>query len=60
MMFESMMNQEMGWFDLKDNGVGALCTRLSSEAATIQGVRNVLSFDFIMYLVSALRPQGNV
>lgn len=38
MMFEAMMRQEIGWFDLKENSVGALCTRLSSEAATLQGV----------------------
>lgn len=38
LMFESMMQQEIGWFDLKDNNVGALCTRLSSQASSIQGV----------------------
>lgn len=42
MMFESMMGQEIGWFDRKENSVGALCARLSSEAASLQGVRNFL------------------
>lgn len=42
MMFETMMQQEIAWFDLKENSVGALCTRLSREAATIQGVHNIL------------------
>lgn len=38
-LFETMMEQEMAWFDKKDNGVGALCTRLSNQAASVQGVR---------------------
>lgn len=37
-MFCAMLKQEMGWFDLKENGVGALCAKLSGEAASIQGV----------------------
>lgn len=43
MMFEAMMRQEIGWFDLKENSVGALCTKLSSEAANIQGVSGVFT-----------------
>lgn len=39
-MFISMLRQEIGWFDRKENGVGALCARLSGEAAQVQGVRN--------------------
>ena len=38
-MFEAMMKQEIGWFDEKENGVGALCAKLSGEAASVQGVR---------------------
>lgn len=38
-MFISMLRQEIGWFDRKENGVGALCARLSGEAAQVQGVR---------------------
>lgn len=37
-MFSSMLNQELGWFDMQDNGVGALCTRLSVDAAHVQDV----------------------
>lgn len=37
-MFKSMLRQEMGWYDRKDNGVGALCAKLSGEAAHVQGV----------------------
>lgn len=37
-MFSAMLKQEIGWFDLKENGVGALCAKLSGEAASVQGV----------------------
>lgn len=37
-MFESTMNQEMGWFDETRNGVGVLCARLSGDCASVQGV----------------------
>lgn len=31
------MNQEMGWFDRKENSIGALSARLSGDAASVQG-----------------------
>lgn len=37
LLFKSMIKQEMGWFDQKRNSVGALCTKLSLDAASIQG-----------------------
>uniref|UniRef100_A0A2A4JRP4 ABC-type xenobiotic transporter n=1 Tax=Heliothis virescens TaxID=7102 RepID=A0A2A4JRP4_HELVI len=36
--FESMLKQEIGWFDDTRNGVGALSARLASDAAAVQGV----------------------
>lgn len=39
LMFVSMLNQEIGWFDRKENAVGSLCAKLSNEAASVQGVR---------------------
>ncbi|XP_044766755.1 ATP-dependent translocase ABCB1-like [Coccinella septempunctata] len=36
-MFAAMLKQEMGWFDRKENGVGALCSKLSNDASSIQG-----------------------
>nr|ADC97877.1 ATP-binding cassette transporter [Chrysomela tremula] len=36
-MFSAMLNQEIGFFDKKTNGVGALCAKLSSDAASVQG-----------------------
>jgi hypothetical protein len=38
MAFEAMLRQEMGWFDHPGNNTGALCSRLSADAAAIQGV----------------------
>lgn len=35
--FAAMLKQEMGWFDEDGNSVGALCARLSSDAAAVQG-----------------------
>ncbi|XP_023168869.2 multidrug resistance protein homolog 65 [Drosophila hydei] len=35
--FSSIMKQEMGWFDEKENSVGALSARLSGDAASVQG-----------------------
>ena len=36
--FASMLKQEMAWFDNPKNNTGALCSRLSADAAAIQGV----------------------
>ncbi|CAG9824400.1 unnamed protein product [Phaedon cochleariae] len=36
-MFSAMLNQEIGFFDKKTNGVGALCAKLSNDAASVQG-----------------------
>ncbi|XP_066256417.1 ATP-dependent translocase ABCB1-like [Euwallacea similis] len=36
-MFEALLNQEIAYFDRKDNGVGSLCAKLSNEAASVQG-----------------------
>ncbi|XP_045621631.1 ATP-dependent translocase ABCB1 [Procambarus clarkii] len=35
--FAAMLRQEMGWFDEEKNSVGALCSRLSGDAAAVQG-----------------------
>lgn len=41
-----MLVQEMGWYDRSSNGVGALCARLSGEAAQVQGVSLIYKDDF--------------
>ena len=47
--FEAIMRQEISWFDKQENACGALCARLSSDAANVQGVSQSL------YGTSALR-----
>jgi ATP-binding cassette, subfamily B (MDR/TAP), member 1 len=36
--FAAMLRQEVGWFDDQKNSTGALCARLSGDAASVQGV----------------------
>lgn len=36
--FAAMLKQEVSWFDEDKNSVGALCSRLSGDAASVQGV----------------------
>lgn len=36
--FAAMLNQEMGWFDDPSRSIGALCSRLSGDAASVNGV----------------------
>ncbi|XP_011646882.1 multidrug resistance protein homolog 49 isoform X1 [Pogonomyrmex barbatus] len=37
MTFATMLKQDMGWYDEDSNSVGALCARLASDAAAVQG-----------------------
>ncbi|CAF4933946.1 unnamed protein product [Pieris macdunnoughi] len=37
LMFEKLMQQEIGFYDDKSNSTGALCARLSGEAANVEG-----------------------
>ncbi|CAG4987064.1 unnamed protein product [Parnassius apollo] len=37
LMFDTFLKQEIAFFDDKNNSTGALCARLSGEAATVQG-----------------------
>nr|CAD1918045.1 ABCB transporter [Chrysochus auratus] len=36
-LFRAMLKQEIGFFDRKENGVGAICAKLSGDASNIQG-----------------------
>ena len=36
--FKAMLQQDIGWFDLKSNSTGVLSTRLASDAADVKGV----------------------
>lgn len=50
LMFEKLLEQEIAFFDDRDNSTGALCGRLSGEAAAVQGVR----FKYIFLNISLL------
>ncbi|XP_034030717.1 ATP-binding cassette, sub-family B (MDR/TAP), member 4 [Thalassophryne amazonica] len=39
--FKSMMRQDLGWFDDPKNSVGALTTRLATDASQVQGATGV-------------------
>lgn len=39
--FEAMLKQEIGWYDRKENGVGALCAQLAGDAVAVQGAAGV-------------------
>ena len=39
--FKTILSQEVAWFDHPENNAGSLCTRLSVEAAAVQGVSNM-------------------
>lgn len=36
-VFRTMLDQEIGWFDDPENGVGSLTARLAADAAAVQG-----------------------
>ena len=39
MAFAAMLRQDMGWFDDRQNQVGALTARLATDASLVRGVR---------------------
>lgn len=51
--FKSMLKQEIGWFDLDQNNLGALVTRLSSDAAALKGFTGA-TFGAILNAIGAL------
>lgn len=53
--FKSMLSQDIGWFDAKENNVGTLTTKLAVEASAVQGVRHFpqpLNSIFIYYCLN--------
>lgn len=55
--FRAMLSQDIAFFDEKDNNVGTLCTRLSTEAAAVQGViiysnSNYILLSFCFFLLN--------
>lgn len=61
MSFSAMIKQEIAWFDLKSNSVGALCARLSGDASSIQGVslrKNIACQALLVVFVKLSRRKG--
>lgn len=55
--FEAMLKQEVGWFDQPSNGTGALCSKLSTESAAVQGAsgqRIGLTFQSISTIILSI------
>lgn len=55
-IFKAMMFQDVGWFEQKQNHLGALCTRLSEDAALVQGVRFETSDKYLSKLILFYQP----
>lgn len=58
-MFEHLLQQDVSYFDDKANATGALCARLSGEAAHVQGV-SLFLFVIILAIVALLAKNVNV
>ncbi|UJR17223.1 hypothetical protein I4U23_004118 [Adineta vaga] len=39
--FQTILRQEITWFDHSDNNTGVLCTRLSTDTSAVQGVAGI-------------------
>ncbi|XP_053373101.1 ATP-dependent translocase ABCB1-like isoform X2 [Mercenaria mercenaria] len=52
--FKAMLRQEIAFFDDHDNSVGALCTRLSTDASQVQGAAGAKLGSSLMGLCSIL------
>ncbi|GAB1220427.1 hypothetical protein ENUP19_0053G0022 [Entamoeba nuttalli] len=52
-MFKSIVKQEIGWFDRKENRVGSLVTRLSSDPTKLNGITGVI-LGHIVYILSTI------
>lgn len=50
-IFSSVLNQDMTFFDEPDNTVGNLCARLSTDATSLRGVRNVFFLSLLLLLL---------
>ncbi|KAK9877113.1 hypothetical protein WA026_016858 [Henosepilachna vigintioctopunctata] len=53
-MFETILKQDMEWFDRKENGVGALCARISSDANDIRGATGLASGIFLSFILASI------
>lgn len=45
MTFQTLLKQEIGYFDDEKNSVGALCARLAGDCSNVQGVSECIIID---------------
>ena len=50
LVFSRMLQQEISWFDLQENKVGVLTSRLAVDATIVKGVRRVHDEDCFLLL----------
>lgn len=50
-LFQKVLQQEIAFFDNKNNATGALCAKLSGETAAVQGVSNQRSLSRYAYFI---------
>ncbi|CAF5211687.1 unnamed protein product, partial [Rotaria magnacalcarata] len=56
-VFQAILRQDMTFFDREENSIGALCTRLATEASAVQcatGVRFGLIFQHLFAMVAGI------
>ncbi len=46
--FQSMLRQEIAWFDKKSNSTGALTTKLATDASEVKGVSGYYALHIII------------
>lgn len=47
MTFQTLLKQEIGYFDDEKNSVGALCARLAGDCSNVQGVSEYIIIDLV-------------
>lgn len=52
--FQSILRQDVSYFDEKEHSTGALCTRLATEASAVQGASGVRMGLIIQYFCSMI------
>ncbi|XP_044757328.1 ATP-dependent translocase ABCB1-like [Coccinella septempunctata] len=57
-LFDAILSMEIGWFDRKENGVGALCAKLSSDTAEMQGVSGMPVGTILLSLCTLIISNG--
>lgn len=54
MAFRSLMRQEVGYFDLEGNGLGAITSRLATEASKVGDLITKVSGDVVQMITTLI------